>query len=183
MSLDHVHQLIYSYQPVFQEETVYKKYMLDFLKMHPDALLRSCHLGHFTASCWLVNFPLTHALLMHHVKLDCWIQTGGHADGDYRLHHVAKKEAIEESGLLSIEPRSSDIFDIDIHLIPPYKQVSSHYHFDVRFLMYADSNEPITRNEESHAMRWIALPSIETYNNERSITRMRDKTLAITPCG
>ncbi len=183
MSLDYISQLLSCYHPAYAEENVYKQHMLDFIRLHPDALLRSCHLGQFTASCWLVNLSVSHTLLMHHVKHDCWLQPGGHADGDHRLLHVAKKEAVEESGLSSIKVVDEGIFDLDIHLIPPYKGVASHYHFDVRFLMQADSEEPVCHNDESHAMHWVALSDVETYNNERSLLRMRDKSLSEFGCG
>ncbi len=38
-------------------------------------------------------------LLLHHAKLDKWLQPGGHCDGDPDVLRVALKEAEEESGL------------------------------------------------------------------------------------
>ena len=40
-------------------------------------------------------------MLTHHKKLGCWLQPGGHADGDSDVAAVSLREAEEESGLES----------------------------------------------------------------------------------
>ena len=81
-------------------EVGYKQRMLDFVKKYSDCFERSLAIGHVTASAFLLNKQGTHALLMHHTKLDMWVQPGGHCDGNPDVHDVALKEAQEEWGLL-----------------------------------------------------------------------------------
>ena len=109
--------------------------------------------GHFTGSAWLVSADGQRALLMHHRKLDRWLQPGGHADGDPDLAAVALREAEEETGLtgLVVEPA---VFDLDRHAIPARGAEPEHWHHDVRFVVRATGNETFVLNEESHALAW-----------------------------
>ena len=99
--------------------------------------------GHFTASCWLVSADGARVLLTHHRKLGLWLQLGGHADGQRELSAAALREAEEESGLagLTITP---EIFDLDRHRIPAHKSVPEHWHYDVRFVVRAGTDEAYT---------------------------------------
>jgi 8-oxo-dGTP pyrophosphatase MutT (NUDIX family) len=144
-----------------------------------EGCYRRDHLpGHVTASAFIVNRPRTKTLLLHHAKLGRWLQPGGHADGDERVLEVALREAREETGLESLNVLSSDIFDIDIHVIPKRQGVLEHLHYDVRFLLEADESEPLKQNEESLDLSWIDLGSIERHSSEPSILRMRDKAVS-----
>ncbi len=117
------------------------------------AFERSRLQGHFTGSCWLVSRDGRRALLLHHRKLDRWLQPGGHADGDMDLARVALREASEETGLpdLSVE---GGIFDIDRHRIPARGEEPAHWHHDVRYVIRAGATEHFAHNHESHAMAW-----------------------------
>ena len=88
----------------FEQEKEFKSRIISFVKKHKDCFERSLEIGHITASCWLLNNDHTKALLMHHTKLDMWVQPGGHCDGDSDVVAVALKEAREESGIQGIEP-------------------------------------------------------------------------------
>jgi len=99
---------------------------------HPAApFLRTRLAGHFTGSAWLVSADGRRALLMHHRKLDRWLQPGGHADGDPDLAQVALREAEEETGLtgLVVEPA---VVDIDRHAIPARGPEPDNWHPAVR---------------------------------------------------
>jgi 8-oxo-dGTP pyrophosphatase MutT (NUDIX family) len=133
--------------------------------------------GHITGSSWIVDSRLTQVLLVHHAKLNKWLQPGGHADGDENILRVALREAEEETGLKKLTVISVTPFDIDIHLIPARKDFGEHYHFDIRFLIEADTTEPIIVSEESHDVKWIPLKSLKDWNQESSILRMREKLL------
>lgn len=132
--------------------------------------------GHITASAWIVDQEYKHVLLTHHVKLNRWLQLGGHTEEDETVVESALREAFEESGLHSIVMRSEEIFDLDIHEIPVHGNTKSHYHYDLRFLMVASKEEPLSISEESHDLRWFELDEVMQYTEEASIVRMIDKT-------
>ena len=169
------YDLLKAYQPSCQKELVYKQSMLDLISACEDCFLRSCRVGHFTASAFLLNQQKTHVLLMHHTKLDKWMQLGGHCDGDSDVLAVAIKEAQEESGINEIVPLNSEIFDIDIHLIPANKTNEAHYHFDIRFLLHAHKDDKFHKNHESKELKWIAKNSKDIPSDSDSVTRMFEK--------
>lgn len=169
-----LYQLLMSYQ-ASEEEQAYKERILAFLTTYENAFERFLDIGHITASAWLINKNNTHALLMHHRKLNIWVQVGGHCDGDTDALSVAIKEAQEESGIMNIKPVSSEIFDIDVHLIPENKKEKAHYHYDIRFLLQVMSDENFIANEESHALVWIDKNRDTLPTQERSVIRMFEK--------
>ncbi len=163
------------YNPTNPYEIDAKQRMIEFYDRYEDRFERTLLGGHFTASGWLLNPAKTHVLLMHHKKLNMWIQPGGHCDGNPNVLEVAIKEAEEESGMCGITAMHHDIFDIDIHLIPARKNEPEHFHYDVRFLLQAPTNI-FFKNDESHSLQWIALKSSQWPTNESSIIRMVEKS-------
>jgi 8-oxo-dGTP pyrophosphatase MutT (NUDIX family) len=165
-------QLLQNHQPSTQEETQFKQQMIEFVNQNPDCFERSLLIGHITGSAWIVDKSRQYTLLTHHRKLDKWFQTGGHCDGDSDVLNVAMKEALEETGLIDIQVVSSNIFDIDIHEIPERKGVPTHLHYDVRFLLEADMNEPLIISSESSDLAWVELSKVSQLNDNQSIMRM-----------
>ncbi|HMQ01442.1 MAG TPA: NUDIX hydrolase, partial [Cyclobacteriaceae bacterium] len=149
------------YHSTFQEEEKFKADFLDLLK-HPDAYLRTHLPGHITCSAWIINAEASKCLLIHHKKLNRWLQPGGHADGDEHVLHVALKEAREETGLVSLKVLSSQIFDLDIHPIPARKSMPLHHHYDIRFLFEADEAEISQHNHEIIASAWLELANLSS---------------------
>lgn len=143
-----------------------------------DPFRRERLAGHFTASCWLVDRSGTRVLLTHHRKLGLWLQLGGHADGERDLAVAAMQEAAEESGLsgLCLEP---GIFDLDRHWIPEHKGVPAHWHYDVRYVVRAGSDEAYVVSEESHDLAWRAIDALaDDPGADASVRRMAGKWLA-----
>lgn len=163
-----------------EREDVYQIEMLHFLDVFPDCLYRTQLRGHFTASAWVLDIATESVLLIHHRKLNKWLQPGGHADGEPNLVLVAQREVLEETGLRTL-PLKNGIFDLDIHQIPERGAEPSHLHYDVRFLLQPESDTKLDINHEVKEAKWIPLKDIHTYNDERSITRMLDKILAQFP--
>ena len=179
MQHEHVIQLLEHYQPSDSAELQAKQQMLAVLATRPNCFERSDHLGHFTASAWLLDASGDRFLLMHHAKLQKWLQPGGHCDGDMDLLSVAMKEAQEESGIGSIVALAPSIFDIDVHDIPERKQVAAHQHYDVRFLLQAKHDEPLQANHESMQLEWFGRDSDLLPTQERSVLRMFDKWISL----
>lgn len=168
---------IENYQTHFEEEALFVPRFLSLLRNFPDCFHRKQTTGHLTASAWIESKCGGKVLLLHHAKLCKWLQPGGHADGDENLLNVAQKEAEEETGLTSLQFVHRTIFDLDIHQIPAYRDVKTHLHFDTRFLFFADSDEPLCRNDESIGLRWIPLNEVSDFaKNNLSIHRMILKT-------
>ncbi|WP_194777128.1 NUDIX hydrolase [Pararhodonellum marinum] len=168
--------LLQNYRTPFEEEAVF---IDDFVALTEDemAFKRERLAGHFTASSWIVNKKRTHTLLTLHAKLNRWLQLGGHADGHENLLEVAMKEAREESGLISLRLVDANIFDIDKHLIPERNEVPQHLHYDVRFLIEAEIDEPLSMSKESNDLAWVPFDIVQdiTFSN-MSMMRMLEKT-------
>lgn len=153
---------------------------LELFGAEPRCFWRNAFPAHFTASAWLVSADGERALLMHHRKLDRWLQPGGHADGDADLPQVALREAEEETGLreLAVDPA---IFDLDAHEIPARMSEPAHWHYDVRFVVRCSGSEAFNANDESRAMAWRPVSGIAMDAHiDPSIRRMARRWLART---
>jgi 8-oxo-dGTP pyrophosphatase MutT (NUDIX family) len=130
--------------------------------------------GHFTASAVVLSPDQDALLLIHHTRLQRWLQPGGHvepADGDLAL--AARREVAEETGLLALDAPfgGPGPFDLDVHRIPATGTTPEHLHFDVRFLFRARSND-LTPASDVNEARWVPFTSVDELNSEASITRM-----------
>jgi 8-oxo-dGTP pyrophosphatase MutT (NUDIX family) len=173
------HQLVLAlqqYQSDFKEE---KSFLVEFLQLlgHKDCYERTHLPGHLTGSAWITDPTRKHVVLVHHARLNKWMQPGGHADGDENILRVALKEAEEETGLVNLKVLSHAPFDIDIHTIPQRPDFPEHLHFDIRFLLEAKTTEPIIVSHESHDVKWVSLKDLEKFTQSKSVTRMKEKLL------
>jgi 8-oxo-dGTP pyrophosphatase MutT (NUDIX family) len=167
-----------AYAPEDQAEREMLSRMVEFVATHDDCFDRRLAIGHMTGSAWVVDREREHALLTHHRKLDRWLQVGGHADGNADLLEVAMREAREESGLCGLRAVSETPFDVDIHEIPERGTEPRHLHYDVRYLLEADHEEPLVVSEESHALAWVPLRELAGRADlDRSLQRMTRKIL------
>jgi 8-oxo-dGTP pyrophosphatase MutT (NUDIX family) len=146
-----------------------------FVRSHRDCFERSREDGHVTGSAWVTSARGDRVLLVHHAKLDRWLQPGGHADGDGDVARVALREAEEGTGLRSIVLAAPTIYDVDVHAIPERKGEPRHFHYDVRFRFFADPDEAPTASAESHAVRWLTIAELSASAPERSLARMVEK--------
>lgn len=178
MQREYLQNLLEKYTGIDADEEQMRQRMLKFVTQNKDCFKRELVIGHITGSAWIVNPARTKTLMLHHRKLNRWLQPGGHSDGDPDTLAVALREASEESGidLRHIKPVYDTIFDVDIHTIPTNKKEIEHDHFDVRFLLEIDDQLPLISNEESNEVKWLALDEVSAFNHDRSIERMLKKT-------
>ena len=151
---------------------------LDLLTSVGDAAYARDHFvpGHITGSAFVLDSARQRTLLTHHKKLGIWIQPGGHCDGVPDARATAFREAEEETGLAELTFAADHIFDLDIHEIPARKADPAHLHFDVRYLLIADSeNEGFTVSEESHDLAWVDLENVFGKSTDASVLRMVKK--------
>jgi len=157
----------------------------------PDCFQRSCCPGHITGSAWVLSHDRTQCLLVHHRKLNRWLQPGGHADGQNDIAAVALREAQEESGLQHLEIQYRDEIpyndralvplDIDVHQIPARLDAEknvledAHEHHDIRFLVLAAAGQQLVLSEESHDLRWFSRQELLNITDEESVLRLMRK--------
>ncbi|MBD2703479.1 NUDIX hydrolase [Spirosoma sp. BT702] len=165
-------QLLRQHQPADSNEQAMNQATISFVEQHSDCFERSLLIGHITGSAWIVSPDRQQTLLIHHRKLDRWLQPGGHADGDPDVAAVALREAQEETGLTSLRLVSSAIYDVDIHPIPARNDVPEHLHYDIRFLLEADPEEPFGKSDEIKNIQWFSMEKAKTIADSESILRL-----------
>lgn len=167
-----------SYRSPFMDEAAMVERTRRFVRAHENCFDRALEHGHVTGSSWVLNPAHDRVLMLHHRKLDLWLQPGGHADTDPDMLNVVLKETSEETGLDPAHIRlvSEDIFDVDIHVVYPNAHDPRHEHFDIRFLVEIDDRIPIPGNDESHDIGWVPLERVLSFNNARSLYRLVQKT-------
>jgi len=169
--------LLLDYQPADSSEHDAKSFITEFIEQNALYWSRSTLAGHLTASAWVTDERHQEAVLLHHKKLDIWVQPGGHIDDqDESLISASLREAEEETGLAGLVLAQPGVFDLDVHAIPARKQEPEHLHLDVRFWFIA-KNKTLTISEESNELEWMARADIEAKTDEESVLRMVRKTL------
>jgi 8-oxo-dGTP pyrophosphatase MutT (NUDIX family) len=172
--MEKILELLESYKCIIESEKLIKKRFIEFVQNNEDCFDRNLEVGHITASAFIFDPNNNKTLLLHHKKLNKWLQPGGHCDGDKDTLSVAIKEVFEETGLV-INNQAQPIFDLDIHMIPENKGILEHEHFDVRYLLLADSKIPLKQNHETNQLKWVHLSEMENYTTEESLRRMKNK--------
>ncbi|MEQ8810065.1 MAG: NUDIX hydrolase [Imperialibacter sp.] len=177
MSRKELISLLSHYETPHASEVHYAPRFVSLLQNFPGCFRRDLVSGHITGSAWVVSSALDQVVLLHHKKLNKWLQPGGHADGQEDILKVATKELEEETSLTAYKWISEDIFDIDIHLIPERGNEPAHFHYDIRFIAMAEASAPLVVSNESRDLRWVSLSSVTAEAGfEESILRMVKKT-------
>jgi 8-oxo-dGTP pyrophosphatase MutT (NUDIX family) len=127
--------------------------------------------GHITCTAVVLDPKRLRVLLMFHHRLLRWLLPGGHCEGDdLSISGVARREAIEETGV-EIDPRSPAVLvGIDMHGIPPKKKEPYHLHHDLIFAFTARS-EAIQITPEAREVAWCGFAELGRYGVAQSIVR------------
>ncbi len=142
-------------------EAVHRDAILQFLESGGDPFDRKRYVpGHLTGSAFVLDAAGTRLVLVHHAKLDRWLQPGGHGEkGETDPLAVALREAREETGIAAL-PLSTSPFDLDVHVIPARKDEPAHLHLDIRYLLKAPPGAEPRASAESRAVRWAKLSEV-----------------------
>jgi 8-oxo-dGTP pyrophosphatase MutT (NUDIX family) len=141
------------------EEARDRDRILAFVLRHERPFDRRILEGHLTASAITVSADGARVLLLHHRKLDRWLQPGGHGDpGEATGEAVALREAFEETGIagLVLHPGAPRPLDVDVHAIPARGYEPAHEHLDLRYLVVAPHGASVAPDlAELHEVRWV----------------------------
>ena len=164
-------QQITAYVPVNEQEAADNTLLLRWLQSGEDIYTRSNQTAHLTASAWVVSPDRTQVLMAFHKIYNSWAWLGGHADGARDLMAVAKREALEESGLKDVKLLTSEIISLEILTVDGHEKhgayVPSHLHLNVTYLFEADPNAPLrVKPDENSGVAWIRMDEINQKSNE-----------------
>lgn len=125
---------------------------------------------HFTASVWVVTKSKPKkVLLIHHKKLDRWLQLGGHIEQFENPIETAIRETQEESGVdisflaqkivaADKETKFLPVPDFMVEqFIPQYQETSEHFHLDMQYVVEVEEQELKKSDSESHEIGWFSI--------------------------
>jgi 8-oxo-dGTP pyrophosphatase MutT (NUDIX family) len=134
--------------------------------------------AHFTASAIVVDTARDHVCMVHHKKLERWLQPGGHVEAaDHgKLELTALREVREETGLdVVLYALAPAPLDVDIHVIPARGPAAEHEHLDVRFLALATTSTTTVDPNESLGVRWFTWEEAREKASDPALVRMLAK--------
>lgn len=161
----HLARLLGAHEPADDREARDLARTLAFCERHANPFDRAIAEGHLTGSAFVLD-PAGRLLLTHHLRLDIWVQLGGHSDDERIAHDVAMREAREESGLpdlafhdaLLFDDGTPRLLDLDVHRIPARGSEPAHDHLDLRFLLTTRTPDAIVADpSETKALEWVTL--------------------------
>ncbi|WP_294169614.1 NUDIX hydrolase [uncultured Clostridium sp.] len=171
---------IKEYIPYDEQEAADKEAILYAINNFDNLLTRENPLAHITSSGYIVNKDKTKVLMIYHNIYNSWSWTGGHADGDEDLLYVAIKEAKEETGVKHIKALDKKIFSLDVLPVPAHikrgKNISSHLHLSVAYLLEGDENDDlIIKEDENSGVKWIPIDEVSIYSTEEDMIKLYEK--------
>ena len=165
--------------PEDDEEDVDLRTIRVFVAQHGAPFDRHIVQGHLTGSAVVMSAEGDRVLLLHHRKLDRWLQPGGHGDpGETSGEAVALREAREETGLagLALHPAAPRPLDVDVHDIPARKDEPAHQHLDLRYLVIAPAGADVSRSvEETNDLRWFSWDELPALGLDHGLLRVLAK--------
>lgn len=169
-----IYDEISKFEPFDAKEALDKEVMLEFIKNNDDVLVRDNKIAHMTTSGWVTNKDRNKILMIYHNIYDSWAWVGGHADGDEDLVHVVKKEIEEETGISNVKLLGDGIYGLNIVTVDNHikrgKEVNSHLHFDIEYLLEADDSEELRiKEDENSGVKWVDIDKVLEFSTEEKM--------------
>lgn len=135
---------------------------------------------HVTCSALVVHPPTQRVLLRWHERQDAWLQVGGHADeGERDPFEVARREAVEETGLTDLVPWPGPAPAV-VHLVvvpvPAGKGEPAHEHADLRYVLATRQPDAIVAESSSAPLRWLTLAEAHELTTEANLRETLTRT-------
>lgn len=177
MRIDDVRRLVAELAPSDDREVGFHRRLTTLVEELGDPWRRDRYEpGHLTASAFVLHPTDQSIALVHHAKLDMWVQPGGHVEaGDPDHESAARREVEEECGL--VELSSLGLLDLDIHVFPERIGNPAHLHFDLRWGFRAAATELVV-GDGTRDVRWVELS--EAVGMDESVARPARKLMAVT---
>ena len=132
--------------------------------------------GHITCSGLVLSPAGDRILLVHHRRLDRWLQPGGHVEPeDATIDAAARREVEEETGAL-LASGSAPLLGVDVHAIPPKRGEPLHLHHDLLFLFRALGDD-VSASPECRAVAWCPPGEFDRYLLPGNIRRAYRRAL------
>ena len=148
-----VRAAVASLRPVDGREVRSRQRLLVALGRLPHPFDRQADPTHVTGSALVVGRP--GVLLLHHKRIQIWVQPGGHLEAGETPWEAARRESEEETGL-RFEPWAGTprLLHVDVH-----PGGLGHIHLDLRYaLRVCGDDQPRPPAGESQDVRWFTWP-------------------------
>lgn len=180
MTLDALRRALERHLPHNAEEGASLARLIAFVA-EGDPFRRGHAVGHVTGSAVVARPDGAEVLLVHHRRLDRWLQPGGHVDPeDASVFHTARREAMEETGVTKLSaPFGDRIMDVDVHAIPERPREAAHLHFDVRYLLTTEERRIAPQAKEVRGVAWFPVSDLSTASFDVSVVRAVRKAAAL----
>jgi 8-oxo-dGTP pyrophosphatase MutT (NUDIX family) len=173
----HLLTLLSDFEPEDEQERAWHEQIVALVEGDGDPFDRDrFDPGHVTASVFLTSAAGDLLYLIHHAKLDRWLQPGGHVEpGDADILAAAARELEEEVGVVAEIP--ARVFDVDVHEIPARKGDPAHLHHDVRFCVVLPEDQVPKPTDEVLGGRFFFLDEIppDDESVRRAAIKLRDR--------
>jgi 8-oxo-dGTP pyrophosphatase MutT (NUDIX family) len=128
---------------------------------------------HITGSALAVHLPSRRVLLRFHERVGSWIQLGGHGEaGEEDPFVVARRESIEESGLLDLrapDPAAPRLVQVVLVEVGASGREPAHQHLDLRYLLLTEQPESARPESPSAPLRWVEVDDAPAHAREENL--------------
>lgn len=147
------------------------------------AFTRDLKFGHITSSAIVVDENHKYILMGYHNIYQSMAWLGGHADGEFDLEKLSKREVLEETGLDGLKLIYDNISSLEILSVDGHykrgKYVSTHLHYNVTYLYEGDMSKPTRiKSDENSCVKWIPISDLYEYvKNDHDMYHIYMKSL------